>query len=88
MINRSSSRKDIFLTLGGVESQYSNMRKNSLLFWVPSIIVTTPHSTVMAARHVSNNISVNELRNEPEVDCIHLFTTKKAWMGYVLVIIA
>ena len=59
MINRSSSRKDVFLTLGGVESQYSNMRKNSLLFWVPSIVVTTPHSTVRPARHISNNICVS-----------------------------
>ena len=77
-INRSSPRQDIFLTLGGVESQYSNARKNGLLFWVPSIVVTTPHSTVITARHIYNNICVNELRNEPEVEYTHLLTTEKA----------
>ena len=66
---------------------YSNVRKNIFLFWVRSIVVTTPHSTVIAARHISDNICVNELRNEPEVACTHLFTTEKAGMGYILAII-
>ena len=61
--------------------------ESSLLFWAPSIVVITPLSTVIAARHISNNIYVNELRNEPEVDCTHLITTEKAWMGYILAII-
>ena len=36
---------------------------------------------------ISTNICVNELRNKPEVECTHLFTTGKAWMGYILAII-
>ena len=71
-------------TLGVIEPKYSNVIKNTLLFWVPSIAVTTPHSTMIATRHISNNICVYELRNKPEVDCTHLFTTEKAWIGYIL----
>ena len=65
----------------------SNVRKNILLSWVSSIIVTNPHSTVISARNISNNICVNELTNEPEVDCTNIFTTEKAGMGYIVAII-
>ena len=58
----------IFLTLGRVQSQFQR-EEEYLLFWVPSILVTTPHSTVIAARHISDNICVNELRNALEVAC-------------------
>ena len=78
----------ISFALGGVQSQYSKVRKNVLLFLVPSIVVTSPHSTVIAARHISNNICVNELRYESKVDCTHLRTTEKAWRGCILTIIS
>ena len=45
-----------------------------------------PLSAEIAVTHISN-ICVNELRNKPELECTHLFTTKKARMGYILTII-
>ena len=53
------------------------LQRGEEFFWVPLIFVTTPHSTVIAARHISNNICVNELKSKPEVDCTNLFTTEK-----------
>ena len=42
---------------------------------------------MIAVRDISTNICVHELGNKPEVDCTYLFTTEKAWMGYILAII-
>ena len=52
-IYSSSPWQNILLVLWRVESQYTNVMKNFLFFWVPSIFVTTPHCTMIAAGHIS-----------------------------------
>ena len=75
-IYSSGPRQNIFFTLGRVESQYSNVRKNFLLLWVPSIVVTTPHSTMIATRHIPDIICITEFKDNQKAVCTHVVTTE------------
>ena len=78
-INSSSPRQNIFLIFRRVKPSYSNVRKNLLLFWVPPIVVTTPHSAMIATGHNSNIIYVTELQNIPQGAC-----TQLKWLYWVI----
>ena len=51
----------ILLVFRRLKSQYSNMRKYDLPFWILSIVVTIPHSTILAAVHISNVLRIIEV---------------------------
>ena len=76
----------IFLTIGGVQFQFQREEQYFAFLGTYDRCYNPTDSTVIAARHISDNIWVNELINEPEVYCTHLFTTEKARMGYKLAI--
>ena len=73
----------IYLTLRRVQSQFQREEEYFAFLGTFDRCYNPIHGTVTAARHISDNICVNELRNEPEVACKHLFTTEKLeWVIY------